>query len=170
MPNLGISPPDFSTTTGQTRALLGDTDAINVTAGVGEYAWYGDDAIDGLLTVYGDNVRRAAAQALRTVASSQALLLKKWSSDDLSVDGAVIAEALRKLAKDLDDQASNEDANIDIFELIPLAPQVTLHPELSPFVFGQRYGIAAIDGFGSGTFPSSGDSWHVDDNGYIVDN
>lgn len=152
MPNLGISPPDFSTPTGQTRALLGDTDAINVVAGVGEYVWYGDDALGGLLTVYSGNVRRAAAQALRTVASSQALLLKKWSSDDLSVDGASIAEALRKLAKDLDTQADTEETNVDIFELIPLATQAKLHPELAPFVFGKRYGIAEIGLDGSVTF------------------
>lgn len=152
MPNLGISPPDFSTPTGQMRALLGDTDAINVTSGVGEYVWFSDNDLGGFLTVYSGSVRRAAAQALRTVASSQALLLKKFSSDDLSVDGPAIAEALRKLAKDLDTQADGDEANVDIFELIPLATQAKLHPELAPFVFGKRYGIAEIGLDGSVTF------------------
>lgn len=163
MPNLGISPPDFSTPTGQTRALLGDTDAINVVAGVGEYVWYGDDALGGLLTVYGGNVRRAAAQALRTVASSQALLLKKWSSDDLSVDGPAIAEALRKLAKDLDDQADTEEANVDIFEISHFPNHGALHPELAAFVAGRRYGIAEIGGHGT----AYGDDGYDQDGGII---
>lgn len=146
--NQGAVPVDYSTPTGQVRALLGDTDAIDLVppeAGQGSYAWYSDAAIGGLLTVYGGSARRASAQALRTVASSQALILKKFSTDDLSVDGAAIAEALRKLAKDLDEQANTDDSNLDIFELIPLAGSQTLHPELAPFVFGQRYGLAVVD-------------------------
>lgn len=146
MSNKGVAPPDYSTPVGQFRALIGDTEwheLVPAEEGFGDYAFYGDDAIEGLLAVY-PNIKRAAAQALRTIAASQALLLKKWSTDDLSVDGAAIAEALRKLAAGLDEQADNEDSNVDIFELIPLATQPKIHPELAPFVFGRKYGIAEI--------------------------
>ena len=147
MSNKGVAPPDYMTSVGQFRALIGDTDWVPLVPdepGFGDYAFYSDDAINGLLAVY-PNVKRAAAQALRTIAATQALLLKKWSTDDLSVDGAAIAEALRKLAAGLDEQADNEDSNIDIFELVPLATQCDFFPELSPFVVGKRYGIAEID-------------------------
>jgi hypothetical protein len=144
--NVGATPPDYSTLVGQVRAVIGDTDSVDLippVAGQGEYLWYGDAAITGLLTVYGENPKRAAAQALRTVASSQALILKKFSTDDLTVDGPAIAEALRKLAKDLDDQANGDEANVDIFEL-SYFKDYTLHPELAAFNWGQRYGLVEI--------------------------
>lgn len=147
MPNKGIAPPDYSTAVGQFRALISDTDYVELVppvTGYGDYAFYSDDAIEGLLAVY-PAVRNAAAQALRTIAASQALLLKKWSTDDLSVDGAAIAEALRKLAKDLDDQESASLASADVFELIPLARERKIHPELDSFVWGRRYGLAELD-------------------------
>lgn len=123
MPNTGIAPPDFTSAVGQVRAVLGDTDAENIVMGEGEYAWYSDDDIEALLTVFGDNVLHTAAQMLRTVASSQSLLLKKWSADDLSVDGPAITRELRALARDLDNQADNVDSKSDYFTLTPLAPE-----------------------------------------------
>lgn len=146
MSNQGVSPVDYTTSVGQFRALIGDTDAEGVTAGVGDYAWYGDEAIEGIVSVYAGNVKRAAAQALRTIASTQALLLKKWSADDLSVDGAAIARELRELARGLDEQAAGEDGMTDIFEMVYFGQNHECHPELSPFTFGKRYGLCECGG------------------------
>jgi len=135
MPNVGNFPPDYTIPLGQVRALIGDFEAIPLVPpvlGQGEYLWYGDDALQGILNVYLDNPRRAAAQSLRTIASSQALLLKKWSSDDLSVDGTAISEALRKLAAELDKQADDIDALVDIFELAEIGTTIKFVPEGMP--------------------------------------
>lgn len=117
MPNLGVSPVDYASDVGIVRALLGDDDAENVTSGVGEFAWFADIAITAILGEYGGNRKRTAARLLLTVAASQALLLKKFSADDLTVDGAAIAEALRKQAATLMDEAASDDSAIDIFEI-----------------------------------------------------
>lgn len=114
--NSGVAPPDYSTLVGTFRALIGDTDWVELDppeAGSGEYDWYSDEHIEGLLAAYSDNVLRAAAQALRTIAVSQALLLKKWSADDLSVDGAAIADQLRRVAQAMDIQAGVADGATD---------------------------------------------------------
>ena len=135
--NVGIAPPNYASTTGQTRVLLGDTDAENITGGSGEYTWFGDDEIAAVVSLYGDSPKRAAARLLNTVAASQALLLKKWSADDLSVDGAAIAEALRKLAKDLNDDAAAGDNSIDIFQIsYPGSAADDLWPEAFPLDYG----------------------------------
>lgn len=164
MPNLGVSPVDYGTDVGIVRALLGDDDAENVTAGVGEYAWFGDNAIEAILNEYGGNRKRTAARMLLTVAASQALLLKKWSADDLSVDGAAIAEALRKQAAVLMDEADSDENAVDIFEISYPGRTAHLVPELSPFPHGARIGISA-EGPYTGNDP---DDWTIDGDGYIV--
>lgn len=159
--NEGIAPPEYTTAIGQVRALLGDTDAINILSGFGEYAWFSDAEISALLGLYSDNPKRAAARMLLTIAGSQALLIKKWSADDLHVDGAAIAEALRKQAKDLQDEADAGDNVIDIFEISYPGRNLEFVPELTPAPFGRVVGGGWwVDGAGV---------WHVDGDGYIVD-
>lgn len=165
MPNTGLSPVNYATTVGQVRAVIGDDDAINVAGGEGEYVWYSDAAIEGLLTVFSDSPLRASAQALRTIASSQALLLKKWSTDDLSVDGAAIAEAMRKLAADLDEQATSNEASLDIFQISYPGENTGFIPEGLPAGFGLRWGRIAVE---NGWAPT-GDAWIIIDGGYVVD-
>ena len=163
MVNEGVTPPDYGSTVGQVRVLIGDTDAIDLVppvTGQGEYSWYSDDELMGLLTVFSDNVRRAAAQALRTVAASQALLLKKWSADDLSVDGARVAQVLRELADSLDEQADNADAALDIFQISYPGANREFVPEGMPVPIGRLLVPGAAFG--------SEDGWTVDGDGYIV--
>lgn len=165
MPNTGLSPVNYETTVGQVRAVIGDDDAINVVGGEGEYVWYSDAAIEGLLTVFGDSPLRASAQALRTIASSQALLLKKWSADDLHVDGPAISEAMRKLAADLDEQATNGEAALDIFEISYPGENTGFIPEGLPAAFGLRWGRIALENGWAGASPA----WTIIDGGYVVD-
>jgi hypothetical protein len=119
MANSGVSPVNFSSDTGKVRVLLGDTEAENVVDGVGDYMYFGDDEIGAFLTMYGENVKLASARAMETIASSQALLLKSWSSDDLSVNGDKIAESLRKLAAQLREEALQEESS-EYFNMIAM--------------------------------------------------
>lgn len=119
MANEGAAPPDFTTDVGQVRVLLGDTAPENVVSGVGEYAYFGDDELNAFLTMYGDNVKLAAARGLETISMSQALLLKSWSTDDLQVNGDRIAESLRKLAAQLREEALQEESN-EYFNMISM--------------------------------------------------
>lgn len=164
MPNEGIAPPNFATTVGQFRALLGDTDAININLGEGEYVWFSDAEVSAFLAMYADNPKLAAARALMTIAGSQALLLKKWSADDLHVDGAAIAEALRKQAKDLRDEVAAGDAAVDIFEISVPGENQGLWPEGLPFGVGDRVGRGLNNDWAE--IPSG---WTIDEDGYIVD-
>lgn len=119
MANEGVAPPNFTTDVGQVRVLLGDTSPENVVGGVGEYAYFGDDELNAFLTMYGDNVKLAAARGLETISMSQALLLKSFSSDDLTVNGDRIAESLRKLAAQLREEALQEESN-EYFNMIAM--------------------------------------------------
>lgn len=120
MANAGVAPPDYTTNVGLVRLYLGDTDPTGVASGEGTYLWYSDVELGAFLGQYGDNPRRVAIRILRNIAINQSLLLKKWTSQDLEVDGAAITEALLKAAKDLEDEEAaiaGTDAS-DIFQLV----------------------------------------------------
>ena len=118
MANDGIAPPDFTTTVGQVRVLLGDTDPTNVVDGFGTYMFFSDDELTALLDMYDDNPKFTAARCMETIAGSQALLLKAWSSDDLTVNGDRIAKELREIAKQLRAEAIANESS-DSFNIIP---------------------------------------------------
>jgi hypothetical protein len=119
MANSGVAPVNLTTDVGRVRVLLGDTDPTNVSAGYGTYLYFSDNELTALLGMYNNDPRLTAARCLETIAGSQALLLKSWSSDDLAVRGDAIAESLRKIAKQLRDEAT-ADASSESFEIIPL--------------------------------------------------
>jgi hypothetical protein len=119
MANFGVSPVNFDTEVGKVRVLLGDTEAENVEDGIGEYMYFGDAEIVAFLEMYGDNAKLAAARAMETIASSQVLLLKSWTSDDLTVNGDKIAESLRKIAAQLRQEALADESS-EYFNLISM--------------------------------------------------
>lgn len=119
MANEGVAPPDYTTDVGKVRVLLGDTNPTDISLGEGTYLYFSDDEINAFLTMYGDNVKLAAARCLETIASSQALLLKSWSSDDLTVNGDRITESLRKLAAQLREEALVDESN-EYFNMIAM--------------------------------------------------
>jgi hypothetical protein len=127
MANLGVAPVDLGSNVGRVRVLLGDTDPTNVVGTVGEYLFFSDEEIESLLTMYADSPQMAAARALDTIAASQALLLKSWSTDDLTVRGDVIAKELREAAKQLRSDAMALQGS-EAFDIIPFDEE---YPELS---------------------------------------
>lgn len=60
-------------------------------AGCGTGTLLTDVQVEDLLDLSGGNVKRAAARALRTIATSEVLLSKKITQQDLSVDGPAVA-------------------------------------------------------------------------------
>jgi len=117
MANTGVAPVELDTNVGKVRVLLGDTDPTNVSAGEGEYLFFSDDELTAILGMYSDSPQLAAARCLDTIAGSQALLLKSWSSDDLTVNGDRIAKELRELAKQLRAEAQSTEAS-EAFEIV----------------------------------------------------
>lgn len=83
------------------RLLITDTDEA--------HAIFEDAEIDAFLTLQGGNVRYAAASALDTIATSQALVLRITQIFDLKVDGTALARALHLRATQLREEADSED-------------------------------------------------------------
>ena len=127
MANSGVAPVNLSSNVGRVRVLLGDTDPTNVVDYVGEYLYFSDAEVDSLLGMYDDNPKLAAARALETIAASQALLLKSWSSDDLSVRGDQIAKELRDIANQLRAEALVSDSSA-LFDIVAFGEE---NPEYS---------------------------------------
>lgn len=127
MANLGVAPVDLGSNIGRVRVLLGDTDPTNVSNNVGEYLFFSDQELEAILGMYSDSPQLAAARCLDTIAGSQALLLKSWSSDDLTVNGDRIAKELRETAKQLRAEAVASEAS-EAFDIVPL-PYPTVTPE-----------------------------------------
>lgn len=103
-----------ATDRGRVRLLLTDIDAPT--------AVFTDAEIDAFLALEGDNVKRAAAQAIDTNADNEALASKVLKDHQLGTDGAKVADALHKRAAALRAQADRDDATSDtesFFEIIP---------------------------------------------------
>jgi hypothetical protein len=111
--NVGANPPNFTTLAGKVRVLVGDTvpepleDTVDPSKG--QYAWFSDEELEALGTQFADNPKRVAIWVLSQVAMSQALLLKKWTSEDLQVDGPAIVRGMEATLKRLAAEVDKED-------------------------------------------------------------
>ncbi len=93
---------DPTTDQGRVRMLIPDRDEQNVI--------FQDVEIQAYLDLNEGNVKRAAAEALETVASDQALVLKVITTLGLSTNGAAVANSLLERSKMLRDSADKADA------------------------------------------------------------
>jgi hypothetical protein len=105
---------DIATDRGRVRLLIPDTNC--------ESYVFEDDEIDAFISLETD-VRRSAAMALETIASSQAMTLKVIRLLDLQTDGASVAKslmlrasALRKQAEDA--EAMEADGGFEVIEMV----------------------------------------------------
>lgn len=97
---------------------------------------FSDDEIDGFYALEGNSVKRAAAQAIDTIADNEALVSKVIKTQGgITTDGAKVADALRKRAATLRQQADQDlalgdDGSSSTF--IPAGrsrvPELTEHP------------------------------------------
>ena len=107
---------DFTVAGGQVRLLISDVDETKLILA--------DEMIAGFLARYGVEptgpalprgpINRAAADAMDTIATSEALILKVLGTvDGLKTDGAALATSLRKHAEALRKQADADDSTAD---------------------------------------------------------
>ena len=96
---------DYTTPAGRVRLLAADTDETDPVLT--------NDQVDAFLAIEGDNIQRAAALALETIAVDQALVLKVIKTLDVSTDGAKVADTLLKRAAVLRAQADQVDEDAD---------------------------------------------------------
>jgi len=103
---------NLATDIGKVRLLISDTDETDEI--------FEDDEIQGFLDMEG-TVKLAAAQALDTIADNEALSSKVLTSSDVAVDGAKLADSLRKRAIELRSQSDSPTSGFDIvdFEYCP---------------------------------------------------
>lgn len=109
---------DFTTAGGQVRLLVADVDETRLILTDeminGFLSRYGLEATAGAGTFKRGPVNRAAADALDTIATSEALVLKVLGTvDGLKTDGAALADSLRKRAETLRKQADQDDSTAD---------------------------------------------------------
>ena len=100
---------DLTTNRGKVRLLITDSDYQNPI--------FQDNEIDMFLSIAAENdIRLAAAEALETIARSEALVQKKIKLLDLTTDGPAVAKSLMESARLLRDEAANE-TDIDWIEV-----------------------------------------------------
>lgn len=121
-----VYPPDYQTAIGQVRSLIPDVELLENPADLSaapEYI-FDDATLQAYLALARDNVYRAAAIAVNTLATSEALILKVLKSDDRQTDGAKLADSLGRRAQWLDVQADEEDAEVyGGFDIVPYDPR-----------------------------------------------
>lgn len=100
---------DVSTDIGKVRMLITDRDESRPV--------FQDAEIQAYLDLEDSSIRRAAAAALETMASDQALVLKVIVTLDLETDGAKVSDALMKRAAVLR-KTEDETGAFDIAEMI----------------------------------------------------
>ena len=106
-----LFPPDYATAVGQVRLLIPDTEQLLDPSGTydhGEYI-FSDPQIQAFLTLYSNNVKRAAAQAKLVLATSESLINKVIRTADYTTDGAKLGAELRAQAKHLQEEADKDD-------------------------------------------------------------
>mgnify|MGYP001598245537 CR=1 FL=1 len=96
---------DPTTSRGRVRLICTDTDSANQI--------FNDAEIDTFLVIEGDSLKKAAALALETIASQEALILKCVKTADVQTDGAKLAQTLLARAKSLRESADADDYTFD---------------------------------------------------------
>lgn len=70
---------------------------------------YTDNEVENFLRLNGGSVRRAAAQALRSIAGNESQVSKRIKFLELSTDGPSVSKELRALAEDFISEAVLEE-------------------------------------------------------------
>jgi hypothetical protein len=100
---------------------MADRDDVRLLAtdlGTGDEQLLTDAQIDTCLRINGQNVRRAAAEALEIIARSEVLVSKKIRTQDLATDGPAVAAELRASAAQLRAMADDDEDTEFAFEIV----------------------------------------------------
>lgn len=120
-------PPDYSSAVGKVRALIPDVEQVDWENDGNASYMFTDNHLEGLLSLYPAfenpddvdyqstaHIRRAAADAVDTLATSEALISKVIKTEDLQTDGAKVANALVQRAIQLRRQADKDEDNLNL--------------------------------------------------------
>lgn len=119
-------PYDVTTNVGKVRLLLNDIDDNSPV--------FSDDELQAFLDIEGGSIKRAAAQAIDSQATNEALAAKVIKDHELTTDGAKLADAMRKHAAALRAQAKEDEGNADegfAFEVVDIVGDDRRGPELT---------------------------------------
>lgn len=112
-------PIDYETDVGRVRLLIPDI--------VEAELLFTDEQVGVFLAMEG-GVKKAAALALETVASSEVMVSKVIRTQDLSTDGAKVSDALLKRAASLRQQADDEaDLDAGAFIIVDMVAPFQRH-------------------------------------------
>lgn len=100
---------EILTPTAEEEAIIRTLVPDNAAVFDGDYLFSSAD-IKNFFTVAGGNMLRAAAYAKIAIGDSEALISKVIKTQDLSTNGAQVAEAFRKSAEALFKRADDDDA------------------------------------------------------------
>lgn len=108
-----IWPPDYSSDRGKVRALIPDVEQVDFSGeGVPEYI-FSDEHIDAFLAISRGGtlgrVKRAAAKGMRAIGNSEGLIQKVIRTEDLQTDGAKLQQAFLAAARDMENDANEDD-------------------------------------------------------------
>jgi len=131
MPITDVTPPDYSTTLGQVRLLIPDTEQLANPANPSADAEYlfNDSQVTAFLSLYSSNVKKAAAQAKLVLATSESLINKVIKTGDYATDGAKLGAELRAQAAELRIEAEKDEME-DSYEEISIV-SLLLKPDNS---------------------------------------
>lgn len=105
-----ITPPNYETPLGMVRALISDTEQLDLDGNGTKRYRQSDGQLEGFIALSGDTrLNGASAQALYALAANEILIGKWIKTEDLATDGAKVGDALRLLAQRLDAKQKAED-------------------------------------------------------------
>lgn len=114
---MDIVPVDYATPVGTVRALISDTEQFDFDQNGTLRYRMSDAQLESYVSLAGDNrLYAASAHALRAQAALEVTQGKVWRSEDLQVDGAKTADALRLLAREYDTRQKAEDDELAFSE------------------------------------------------------
>lgn len=129
---MSVYPPDFTSDIGRIRALIPDVEQVDQdNTGVVNYL-FEDDHLAAILAVQRSvsgapmaRLRRAAADAVDALATSEAYISKVIKTEDLMTDGAKVANAMTTRAANLRRDADREEDEIGAaaFEVVSFQPR-----------------------------------------------
>lgn len=105
---------DVDTNVGKVRLLVGDISNDPTTE------WLADTDYEAFLSMEDQNLKLAAANALLTLASNQAMILKVIERQDLDIktDGAKLATAMRQLSQIYRTEGKDDEFLFEEIEVI----------------------------------------------------
>lgn len=129
---MSVYPPDYASDIGKIRALIPDVEQVDQDD-TGTVAYlFEDEHLAAILAVQravpgapGAAIRRAAADAVDALATSEAYISKVIKTEDLMTDGAKVANAMTTRAANLRRDADREEDELGAaaFEIVPFQPR-----------------------------------------------